>query len=106
NRLLAQAGEQSDICALALAGLNVLWTGGYAYLHRDVPFYPISMRMFAKGSLAGANYVIAANSAPRPPGLALVASEGDLNLYRRDGSCGPPPPYYTRTLTLPDPQGR
>ncbi|MGH7435002.1 MAG: glycosyltransferase family 39 protein, partial [Polyangiaceae bacterium] len=42
NRLLAQAGEQSDICALALAGLNVLWTGGYAYLHRDVPFYPIS----------------------------------------------------------------
>ncbi|MGH7435459.1 MAG: hypothetical protein ACRENE_07275, partial [Polyangiaceae bacterium] len=105
NRLLAQAGEQSDICALALAGLNVLWTGGYAYLHRDVPFYPISTRMFAKGSLAGANYVIAVNSAPRPPDLALVASVGDLNLYRRDGGCGPPPFYYTRLLAVPNNQG-
>lgn len=106
DRLVAQAGQQRDLCALALAGINLLWAGGYTYLHRDVPFYPISPRMLATGSLGGANYVIAAQGMSVPSGLVLVASEGDLNLYRRDGTCGPPPSYYTRLLTMPNAKSR
>jgi hypothetical protein len=98
DRLLARAGRESDLCGLALAGLNPIWTGGYTYLHRDVPFFPISPRALAMGALTGANYVIAKAAMSHRPELTLVASEGDINLYRQDGACGPPPSYYTRSF--------
>jgi hypothetical protein len=98
NRLLARAGHERTLCSLALAGISPRWTGGYTYLHRDVPLFPIATGAFERGALAGANYVIAEGAAPHRPGITRVASEGDASLYRRDTPCGPPPPYYTRSL--------
>jgi hypothetical protein len=96
DRLLVRAGQESDLCGLALTNLTPMWTGGYTYLHRDVPFFPISSRVLAEGPLTGANYAIAGASMTPAPNLTLVASEEDLKLYRRDGECGPPPPDYSR----------
>jgi hypothetical protein len=39
NRLLLRAHEEPDLCGLKLEHLQKIWTGGYSYLHRNVPFY-------------------------------------------------------------------
>jgi hypothetical protein len=101
NRLLARAGRASDLCGLALAGVDPIWTGGYTYLHRDLPFFRVSPRALAAGDLTGANYVIASNTMAHSADLTLVAAEGDTNLYRRDGACGPPPADYSRLFPAP-----
>jgi hypothetical protein len=39
NRLLITAGKLPDVCGLKVEGIHLAWTGGYSYLHRDVPLY-------------------------------------------------------------------
>ncbi|HET9452330.1 MAG TPA: hypothetical protein VFO83_15675, partial [Aggregicoccus sp.] len=40
NRLLARAGREPDLCGLKVEVAHLAWTGGYSYLHREVPLYP------------------------------------------------------------------
>ncbi|HEY8691388.1 MAG TPA: hypothetical protein VIR57_01465, partial [Chloroflexota bacterium] len=39
NRLLLIAGRQQDLCGIKVEATARVWTGGYSYLHRQVPFY-------------------------------------------------------------------
>jgi len=39
NSLLFDAHEQRDLCGLRLITMSAVESGGYAFLHRDVPFY-------------------------------------------------------------------
>ncbi|MBI3183444.1 MAG: hypothetical protein HYZ28_15005 [Myxococcales bacterium] len=63
NRLLLAAGERSDLCGLKVLTRDLGYTGGYSYLHRNVPMYgpagpDPSSRLFnyavaPKGAVAG-----------------------------------------------------
>ena len=94
NRLMAVAGNRSDLCGAILLGVHPAWTGGYSYLHRDVPLFFFQP---SNAAVQQANYAIG------PSGLKLtpyepVASEQGYSLYRRDGDCIPP---ATRNYILP-----
>ncbi len=56
NRLLLSAGEQRDVCGVKVATRELADTGGYAYLHRDVPLFGRSGPDVASGRF---NYVVA-----------------------------------------------
>jgi GPI mannosyltransferase 3 len=40
NRLLLAAHELPDLCGLKVEAVHPAWTGGFTYLHRNVPLYP------------------------------------------------------------------
>jgi len=40
NRLLIAANRLPDLCGLKVEAAHLAWTGGYTYLHRNVPLYP------------------------------------------------------------------
>jgi GPI mannosyltransferase 3 len=92
NLALRRAGQQPDPCGVLVAGLSLsLWSGGYTYLHRDVP-------LLASNSDAGqlvpfANYVIMLSQFPAPPGFAPVDTFREWTLLRRQGGCQPMPQF-------------
>jgi phosphatidylinositol glycan class B len=103
NRLLWVASERPDLCGLALVGYGPVWTGGYAYLHRDVPIvWATPSEALANPGLgtigATTNYVLTRAEIPLPQEYAIVETIGDAKLARRSGSCVAPPDSYTRRL--------
>jgi hypothetical protein len=93
NRLLLQAGAQPDLCGLFVSA-HLAWTGGYTYLHREVPLYgggrsPPSTRSF--------NYAIVDATQAAAAQLHAVSQDGTFALVRRfDGPCEPDPSYSWR----------
>lgn len=84
NRLFADAGARADVCGLAAPTMNAYWTGAYTYFHRRLPILWTGGR---------ADYD-AANYAVLGPGRKMddaryksVATQGQYQLYRRDGAC-------------------
>jgi hypothetical protein len=91
NRLLWAAGADPDLCGLALGDYGPIWTGGYTYLHRDVPIVwvePIQIQ--------SANYVLARAASPLPEQYKTIKTIGEAKLARRAGTCIPPPTSYSR----------
>jgi len=39
NRLLLLANKKTDLCGLKIDDFNLIWSGGYSYLHQNVPLY-------------------------------------------------------------------
>ncbi|HEV2062140.1 MAG TPA: hypothetical protein VGR12_04740, partial [Solirubrobacteraceae bacterium] len=39
NRLLLRANDLRDLCGLKLEQQDRVWSGGYTYLHREVPYH-------------------------------------------------------------------
>lgn len=87
--LLADAGEQPDLCGVAVLGARAGFSGAYTYLHRDVP-------LMYHGELCdagAANYVIRSTrpgAVDLPPSYSLQSERGHWGLYRRDGGCRAP----------------
>lgn len=79
NRLLLAAGAQLDLCGLQVQTAPLYAIGGYTYLHRPVPLYPLDA-----ADDGHFNYVIARRGTVAG---AEVALESDLALVRlpRDG---------------------
>ena len=106
NRLLWTAGEQADLRGLELLGYGPIWTGGFSYLHRDVPVLwerniEYALAQPALGALgASANYVLAPAETRLPPEYTTVQTIGDAKLARRSGPCAAPPPGYSRLFSL------
>jgi phosphatidylinositol glycan class B len=95
TRALFRAGLRSDLCGVVLSPESDWgYTFGYTALHRDVPLF----RDLDGSSLASANYVIALRGARVPGGYTQVETVDTFALYRRDGSCAPPPAGYSRRL--------
>ncbi|MBW3667642.1 MAG: hypothetical protein KY443_00395 [Actinobacteria bacterium] len=96
NRLLFAAHRQADLCGLRVASLEREWTGGYTYLHRDVPVYD---KFAAPAEYEGRyNYLIGEYTAGDP---GIVAVDGGLALQRVGGACAPPGPGYSDRLGDP-----
>jgi hypothetical protein len=91
------AGQDPALCGIAMRDMEYWQSGGYAFLHRDVPLYfPIVRRPdgridFAAESAPAWNELIALPASPVPTGYAKVAcrptATGGLCLYRRPGGC-------------------
>lgn len=101
NRLLSQAGAQPDLCGLALLNIAPIDTGGYSYLHRDVPLIGIAVETSTDprrlpAAAAFANYAIAPRSLGTIEGFTRAAENGEAVLFRRDGVCDPPPPDFSQ----------
>ncbi len=90
NRLLLKANAQADLCGLKIEAIHLAWTGGYAYLHRNVPLYP----NFGPPRESGLyNYAITF-----PSGAGeVVAVDGGVALVRlHRNSCAPDPAFSWR----------
>lgn len=96
NRLLFAAHRRPDLCGLRVASLEREWSGGYTYLHRDVPVYD---KFAAPADYDGRyNYLIGEYTAGDP---RIVAVDGGLALQRVADDCAPPAPGYSDKLGDP-----
>jgi hypothetical protein len=97
NRLLLAAHHRPDLCGLKVETAPLTWTGGYTYLHRNVPLYP----PWGPPSEAGFyNYQITA--VQEVAAGEVVAVDGDQALVRvREGDCLPDPGYEPTVKSVP-----
>ncbi len=92
NRMLWKAGEEPDTCGVLVKDIPWSSTGGYAYLHRDVPL----MFKASPAAFAAANYIVARREWHQPPEYSEGPESEGFMLFHRDGGCSTPPPDYTR----------
>jgi hypothetical protein len=85
NRLLEIAGAQPDLCGIRVDA-PYAWTGGYTYLHREVPFYS------AGQPESYYNYAIVTSAG----GASVVATERGLDLVHTGERCLKNPGYSWR----------
>jgi GPI mannosyltransferase 3 len=103
NRLLSRVGTGRFICGLAVTPINVIWFGGYSYLHRDIPmFYIDPNALVTTGKVpSGANAVLMDERIASPPGFRRIATSRGVVLVMRSGTCGKPPATFTPIFPKP-----
>lgn len=94
NRMLWRAGEATDVCGVVIKDIPWSSTGGFAYLHKDVPLF----FRYSKRNLQSANYLIARREFQQPAEYQMGPESEGFMLFRRDGICTPAPADYTRTV--------
>lgn len=90
NLAFWEAGKHDDLCGIVMVGTPLISSGGYSYLHKDVPLLG-----WAYGDVKEANYLAAPRLTAPPSGWRLVAGFPDYVLFKRDGGCAPSP-WFTR----------
>jgi GPI mannosyltransferase 3 len=86
---LIELSKKSGVCGVGLYGVPWFDSGGYAYLHRDVPIVVISSpERFGKDALAF-NSVVARSDLPNSS-FVLSDCWNGVCLYQRPGSCTRP----------------
>jgi GPI mannosyltransferase 3 len=90
-RLLSAAGRLRTTCGVVVLAQRLTWTGGYSYLHRDVPLASTAQNKAAGNWRAWANVVVTSGQEPLPQGYAVVARSGPEVLAERGGSCAAAP---------------
>lgn len=88
---MALAGARPELCGLGLVAAPWIWTGGYTYLHRDVPIFLILDERDGAATAGGYNAVIA--PAELMPNLREFSVRrcwpGGVCLGERPGPCRP-----------------
>ena len=91
--MFSHAGQRADACGVVYYSRGWDHTGGFSYLHRDIPLY--HSRDAALASFA--NYFVAPRGAAGIPSTyTIVDSVGPFTLLRRPGTCAPKPAWYSR----------
>ncbi|HYD85285.1 MAG TPA: hypothetical protein VEA63_14565, partial [Opitutus sp.] len=89
---MAQLGADPAVCGVAFVNVNWAWSGGYTYLHRDIPMF-LARTPEEFGEVApGVNALLVDESIA--PGLNVFAVEWcrqGMCLARRPGPCVPVP---------------
>jgi len=101
NLALADAGRRNDLCGVLLVGLGAAWSGGFTYLHRDVPFLTLDNAATPGDLLPFANYVILSPDVEPPPGYVALEEVRGWSVRRREGECVSPPRQLTRLFDNP-----
>lgn len=99
---MALAGARPELCGVALAMLPWWWTGGYTYLHRDVPIYLLQEARDGPATAGGFNAVIApADVVPHLPEFTVRRCWPGACLAERAGGCRTVPgePINARLVT-------
>jgi phosphatidylinositol glycan class B len=86
---MALAGAKPDLCGVGMVLVSWVWTGGYAYLHRDVPIFLIVNERDGVATAGGYNAVIAPAAAmPNMPEFTLRRCwPGGMCYGERAGAC-------------------
>ncbi|MEO9232531.1 MAG: glycosyltransferase family 39 protein [Polyangiaceae bacterium] len=84
NLAFWEAGQHNDLCGMGMSGMGLISSGGYSYLHKNVPIVSASDTNVA-------NYITFPRLRPPPPGYRLVGFFDDYVLFKRDGQCAPAP---------------
>jgi hypothetical protein len=84
NLAFWEAGQHNDLCGMAMVGIPMISTGGYSYLHKNVP-------LLNSMDTSSANYLALPRMVPPPSGWRLVAGFPDYVLVKREGPCTPAP---------------
>lgn len=88
---MALAGAKPDLCGVGLVLTSWIWTGGYTYLHRDVPIFLVVDQRDGIATAGGFNAVIApAQIMPNLPEFTVRRCwpEG-MCFADRPGACRP-----------------
>ncbi len=115
-RAMQQLSHTPDACGVALYGVDWSNSGGYTYLHRNVPIFVTSVEFpYAPISPSAANtignwmnfdamspsfnYVVAETPLPASlHGYSPIRCWQEACLYKRPGTCSPTPGYSTSEL--------
>jgi hypothetical protein len=90
--LLLAARERPTLCGLRVDAVHLAWTGGLAYLHREVPLFNSDQAPVDSGWIS---HVIA--RADRAPAGEVVARDGAFVLVELPvTTCVLPPDYRWR----------
>ena len=85
---------RDDVCGVALLDLGWAYSGGYTYLHHDVPLFQLRDRADVSAVEPFANYLVSRRiDAPRLSGYTRERCWSWICLYRRPGPCEPKPGY-------------
>lgn len=82
-------GRRSDICGV---GFTMHWSlsGGYSYLHRDVPLYALRYEPDPAPPSAY-NYIVGPSTSNGFPGYSIRDCAGETCILERPGACTPAP---------------
>jgi hypothetical protein len=88
-KALASLRMSAPPCGLGLISVPWYYGGGYTYLHRNIPIYPIRSRDDPSGTSDAFDVAIAEKDAPLPPlGYRLERCySGTVCVFRRSGTC-------------------
>jgi GPI mannosyltransferase 3 len=84
NLAFWEAGQHNDLCGMAMVGTPLISSGGYSYLHKNVP-------LINSMDPSTANYLAMPRRIAVPQGWRMVARFPDYVLVKRDGPCTPAP---------------
>ncbi|MBD2664946.1 mannosyltransferase [Richelia sinica] len=80
--------HDKNVCGLGLWGVNWALSGGYTYLHHDVPIFPVEKDGDFEQLNTGFNYVIANRPLPPPyQNYQLQQCWQGTCVYQRPGAC-------------------
>jgi hypothetical protein len=82
-RAMWKVASRPDLCGISLVDNDREWTGGYTYLHRNVPMY------FDLDHLKETNYVVGGHEEKLPEGWQHLGNIGQYGVYKRAGTCSP-----------------
>ncbi len=87
---MRKLGETPEICGVALAGIGWGDTGGYSYLHRDIPLFALRDQYELGAKAAHFNALLM--KPDKPPEIGPFIRDEcweDLCIYLRAGDCTP-----------------
>jgi hypothetical protein len=99
-RLLSRAGTLPQVCGVALVRPAVTWSGGYSYLHRQVPLATVRQHPDPSTYRSWANVILARAGKPLPAGYQEITQLSGTVLAQRAGGCAAPPPQVRSELLL------
>lgn len=93
NRALSYAGSRPNVCGVTVVGAPDWATGGYSYLHRDVPFLVGP----SQAAFAASNVLVAVGPMALGP-YGILGGFGQVGVAFRSGGCAPIPEDIKRPL--------
>jgi hypothetical protein len=83
-----ELSTEETLCGVGLLGIPLYKSGGYTYLHRQVPIFPVEQDTDFNQLLPSFNYFVATTPVPQQQnGYALHKCWGTTCIYKRLGSC-------------------
>jgi GPI mannosyltransferase 3 len=87
---MARLGADPEVCGVGLVRAHWAWTGGYTYLHRDVPIYMAADGYLFRALGPAFNAVIVSRDLSSGlPGYTVEECWRNICLAKRPGTCTP-----------------
>jgi len=83
---LSCVGGRSNVCGVALVGIDKPSGDACAYLHKNIPLIQIPVAPIDE-PIENVNYIVTARTTPPPRGFQFASSFGDFVAFARQGAC-------------------